>query len=97
MPNLASTLARISGGSLRDISNGLPGAARIIKKAAVTTRNRVGIATSSRRRRNRSMEGPPGRLYRAAGAVAKLPFAPDVVKRPVWPALGGIRWLIFVR
>ena len=35
MPYWASTLASISGDSLRSLSNGLPGAARIMKKATV--------------------------------------------------------------
>src|SRR6185437_9827974 len=55
MPYLASTLASISGESLRSMSNGPPGAARIMKKASVTTTKSVGIATSRRRPMKRNM------------------------------------------
>ncbi len=79
MPYRALTLRSISGESLRSLLNGLPGAARIMKKARVTTRNRVGTITSRRRRRKRSIRG-----FRAAstlddGPVAKLPPRSDVV------------------
>jgi hypothetical protein len=52
---LASTTFCTSGVIWRSLTNGLPGAARIMKKARVTTRNIVGMATSRRRDRNRSM------------------------------------------
>jgi len=57
MPYLASTLRSISGESLRSVSKGLPGAARIMKKASVTTRKSVGMATRRRRPMKRSMDG----------------------------------------
>ena len=61
-------------------AKGLPGAARIMKKASVTTRNRVGIATSRRRPMKRNMaDGPCAERPYSKAAVAKLPPAPDDV------------------
>ena len=53
------------------MSNGLPGAARIMKKAAVITRNRVGIATRRRRPMYCSMgaEKPFTMSVRGAGSL----------------------------
>jgi hypothetical protein len=50
-------LCSISGGSRRWLSNGPPGAIRIMKKARVTMMNNVGIAPKPRRIAYETMDG----------------------------------------